>query len=227
MNEWGIPDWTDPASYGETGDWHLWRWRWEFYRRRDDLRLDYVNFAEDHYLDLLKLAEVLEDPTYNEETISKPGTRNFSVTAPGCSGKYGYPSIPNPAFGDHCIRDIWPIYDLDEDVSFCYSPNEDDQVVPIGMDTKNFAILFNLEKRLGPQLLAAKEELSRHQHCKLGQLVQKRRQPEKWLEYLRALDGAEDGASLSQIAEILQHKAQTQQGARDTLKAARRLRTNF
>lgn len=38
MNEWGIPDWRDPSSYGDVERWKTDRWRWEFRRRRDDLR---------------------------------------------------------------------------------------------------------------------------------------------------------------------------------------------
>lgn len=37
--EWGLPDWRDAASYGEVKEWTFMRWRWEFYRRRDDLRV--------------------------------------------------------------------------------------------------------------------------------------------------------------------------------------------
>ena len=38
MNEWGIPDWRDAQAYGDTSKWTIYRWRWEFYRRRSDLR---------------------------------------------------------------------------------------------------------------------------------------------------------------------------------------------
>jgi hypothetical protein len=39
LNEWGIPDYRDLAGYGQVGDWTRDRWRWEFSRLREDLRL--------------------------------------------------------------------------------------------------------------------------------------------------------------------------------------------
>ena len=42
MNEWGIPDWRDPNAYGDTTQWNKLNWRWEFIRRRDDYREDFL-----------------------------------------------------------------------------------------------------------------------------------------------------------------------------------------
>lgn len=38
MNEWGIPDWRNPATYGDVLIWSYMRWRWEFRRRLDIFR---------------------------------------------------------------------------------------------------------------------------------------------------------------------------------------------
>ena len=47
LNEWGIPNWRDAAAYGDVTDWTLDRWRWEFFRRRPDLRAFFDQWADD------------------------------------------------------------------------------------------------------------------------------------------------------------------------------------
>jgi hypothetical protein len=42
MTDWGIPDWHDPRAYGDTKRWSEHRWRWEFTRRREDCRADFL-----------------------------------------------------------------------------------------------------------------------------------------------------------------------------------------
>jgi hypothetical protein len=41
-HDWGIPNWLDSASYGDTTKWSWDRWHWEFTRRRDDVRRDFL-----------------------------------------------------------------------------------------------------------------------------------------------------------------------------------------
>ncbi|WP_316857864.1 hypothetical protein [uncultured Cohaesibacter sp.] len=50
MNEWGIPDWKDENAYPKHhNEWSIKRWRWEFYRRRDDLREYFDRWAQETY----------------------------------------------------------------------------------------------------------------------------------------------------------------------------------
>jgi hypothetical protein len=42
MADWGIPSWLDQRAYGDTKRWSEYRWRWEFIRRRQDCREDFL-----------------------------------------------------------------------------------------------------------------------------------------------------------------------------------------
>jgi hypothetical protein len=39
---WGLPDWRDAVAYSNYSEWDLDRWHWEFLRRRNDYRRDYM-----------------------------------------------------------------------------------------------------------------------------------------------------------------------------------------
>jgi len=45
----GTPDWRDAAAYGDVKRWTLGRWRWEFSRRRHDVRALFDERAEPQY----------------------------------------------------------------------------------------------------------------------------------------------------------------------------------
>ncbi|QFT62069.1 hypothetical protein [Roseivivax sp. THAF30] len=195
MNDWGIPDWTDPLAYGDTEGWHLWRWRWEFYRRREDLRKDYMENLEQAYRNDLWLRDKLKDTKIIFGQVKELGDRSFKVPAPGCDEKYGYPALPHPAYGDHPIVDICPIRDRDEDVGLVSGEWFDDGIGTIGIQPNEMAIVFKLDKPLSAQLKAAKEELSRQQRVRSseGRTVRKTRpSPADRLAYLRILDARAD-----------------------------------
>ncbi|MFC3447666.1 hypothetical protein ACFOLL_16990 [Falsochrobactrum ovis] len=62
--EWGLPDWQDESSYGNTSSWSFMRWRWEFTRRRDDYRNDFDNWKDqtyDFWVNARKLENKLPD----------------------------------------------------------------------------------------------------------------------------------------------------------------------
>ena len=46
MADWGIPNWLDAGSYGNTTQWSENRWRWEFTRRREDCRKDFLTYKD-------------------------------------------------------------------------------------------------------------------------------------------------------------------------------------
>lgn len=108
MTDWGLPDWRSPATYGEIDRWSLDRWRWEFYRRRSDLRNYFdENAAEEYRWDLNK------DPH-----AAKPDAVGFYVTASyKARQEFGYVFIGNPRLGnqpDHLIS----YFDMGEVESF-------------------------------------------------------------------------------------------------------------
>lgn len=162
-----------------------------------------MDFADEHYRNCVELSQHLNITDYNEDTIFKPGDKRFTVPSPGCSGKYGYVALPHPAFGDHPLPDLCPIYDRDEDVSFVLPIMAVDEAVTINFKPHNHGVVFNLDKPIEPQLAVAKEELLSKQRFRHGKRVKQPRHPEKWAVYLRVLDADEAGASLSEMAEIL------------------------
>jgi hypothetical protein len=94
---WGLPDWRDPAAYGDVASWDFNRWRWEFYRRRDDLRayfdakMEYILRNKPRDAGIPGLAEM---PTRPEElpfwTI---------VVDSEARARFGYDPLPNPRIG--------------------------------------------------------------------------------------------------------------------------------
>jgi len=96
------------------------------------------------------------------------------------------------------------------------------------LDEHQHAIRFDLNQPLREQIETARETLGARQKKLHGKLIQKRRQTDKWLGYLRGLDGREDGASYAEIATIFPGTAMTAQTARDKLlRQADKLRFNF
>jgi hypothetical protein len=181
-HDWGIPDWLAPGAYGDTGRWSWDRWHWEFTRRRDDVRRDF-------------LAHKGEVPHFQRLQPDQPG---FSTPVLDCHEKYGMSSLPNPAIGDQ------PFY-----VLFAVFLKRYPRPVVVGLpefgtdDLKETDALmkFDLTAPLGDQLEAAQRYLEMKQKRVVGQIVNpSKKHPGKWLAYLRVLDARESGASYAEIA---------------------------
>jgi hypothetical protein len=96
--DWGIPNWRDPASYGDTGKWSWDRWHWEFTRRREDVRRDFLAYRDEAEATPPKsLLRWLGVKRRRRLTPDKPG---FTTPVPDCYEKYGIRQLPNPAIGD-------------------------------------------------------------------------------------------------------------------------------
>lgn len=252
LNEWGIPDWRNPEDYGDVKSWSFDRWRWEFFRRRDDLRKYFDKWAEETYQNDLRLSRsalgidvILPDqPGFCASGNEDPRT------------KFGYLGVPNPRIGPQPAGAIKTVdsyshfvdgskqdieYGLGRQIGgrlrlagvfFTGSQYEflkqtlfDD--FPVRLESNEVALTFNLNDPLEPQLRDAKALLKNQQLERHGKLLQRRRHPLKWLGYLRTLDAREAGASWSEIASLHPSTKQTEQSARDIWKQARDLCFNF
>ena len=235
-NDWGLPDWKDPTAYGETSSWNFMRWRWEFYRRRDDLRSLFDQNAEQTYLECVELYSSSEWQASSQEwekaaRILQPHEPGFTAdcTTEDCR-KFGYVGIPNPRISEQRAHVIFAACNYDGDVPF--QLGEGDRFAE-GKDWRvtqgegEVLARFDLDKPLGPQIDAASNFLSKRQVQRHGRKLQHRRHPIKWLTYLRTLDAREVGASWSEISEILLQTAGTGQTARDTWEQAKALCFNF
>lgn len=217
MNEWGTPDWQDAAAYGDVTGWTFNRWRWEFYRRRDDLRAYFDAHAEETYHHWQKFS-------------GKPGfpAAHFRPHEPGfCAmvneealNAFSYPALPNPRIGEQPWDVIIPNesdgagnimegpsgeYEafrgtLGELLDFCDVKLNDEQRAMLGhalgsrpapLEAGEMAVTFDLNKPIEPQVTHARKILRWHQGDIHGKRLQKRRHPARWLEYLRTLDARE------------------------------------
>jgi hypothetical protein len=216
MTDWGIPDWRDPSAYGDTSDWSEPRWHWEFVRRREDCRIDFISYAEQNYLEDLKLSENIlkaQNGSLVDESplgvslhmlaqrlkvigqpyiVKHPSEPGFTAYVPDCREKYQLWRLPNPAISEQ-LSSVLQIarpfaYRLPEDVFATTLPPEELAIV--------FNITIPIQEQLEQARLQKHEELFGH-----PVLSRKRKHQAKWLTYLRVLDARESGASWSSIAK--------------------------
>lgn len=217
LNEWGVPDWRKPENYGSTEGWSRDRWRWEFIRRRADVRAAFDEGAEDTYRYLVKFAGMEGFPAAH----LRPDEPGFTVAHP-LALEVELPRLPNPRIGDQdsvlAFRDASAVV---------HTFNSEQP--PDGFERFD----FDLSKPIEPQIETARHVLKELQVIEHGKLIQKRRHPKKWLTYLRVLDGREAGASWRELTVLLPHRNGSEQSARDVwqqataLQEAEALRFNF
>jgi len=252
-NAWGIPDWRDPAAYGEVTRWTFNRWRWEFYRRRDDLREYFDARAEETFKHWKKYAG---KPGFPVAPLRPEEPGFCAIVDTEARARFGYSGLPNPRIGEQPASAIWP-YEHDgvgnyieggrtghagsrgtfgelltavgvvltEEQAFILEHSL--ACLPVPLAPHEIALTFDLNRPLEPQLAHARDILRRSQSDLHGKPLQKRRHPGKWMGYLRTLDAREDGASWAEIAALHPKTAQTEQTARDVWGQARGLCFNF
>lgn len=238
MNEWGVPDWQEPQAYGDTSEWDLMRWRWEFYRRRDDLRAYFDTNAERTFMRCCEARGALPDgsngtwPDGTKGSVLRPDEPGFTAHCDWATAqRLGYMGIPNPRISDQPDRVIFAYFDYPGcNTSFCLGkgkpfPAKPELEVPVCEGQA--AVVFDLSKPLGPQLKAATDWLKWQQSKTQGEVTTGRFQKSKWPGYLRALDARSAGASLADIARIFPDTEGTPQTGRDKLRQAIALRDNF
>ncbi len=228
-NEWGIPDWRDVAAYGNWKSWSYMRWRWEFYRRRDDLRAAFDACAEQTYRAMA--AHYPPWPDGSMGRVLQPHQPGF-VARLYCdeAKKFGYTGLPNPRISAQPARVIFAALDYPGNNRMMLGKGSRYPGIPeheIGIGDGEMAVVFDLDKPIGPQLEQLNDTLRGWQIERHGKALQTRSQKEKWFGYLRTLDAEDAGASWRVISELHPHKAQTSQSGRDAYAAANALRFNF
>jgi hypothetical protein len=105
MNEWGTPDWRDAAAYGDVKRWSFDRWRWEFYRRRDDLREYFDARADAQYENYAWFRRQL-----GKSAPPAPDEPGFLLWRSGTMTRktFGYERLPNPRIGEQPPEAIIP-----------------------------------------------------------------------------------------------------------------------
>lgn len=212
MNGWGIPDWLDAASYGAPTKWTRNRWRWEFVRRRDDVRAAFDEQAESCYRHVSQFAGKEGFATAH----LRPEEPGFTAMHP-LALSLGLPRLPNPRISDQPCPVI-AFRDWEDTVMMHVS-----EYPPDGFKR----IDFDLRKPIEPQLAFAKYVLKEEQALENGKSIQRRRHPAKWLTYLRVLDGRAAGALWADLTVILPFRNGTEKAAQETWEQADALRFNF
>jgi hypothetical protein len=191
MIDWGIPNWLDKRAYGDTKRWSENRWRWEFIRRRQDCREDFLAYKDrtvSHY------EEVYAKMQYSGRLL-RPNEAGFVAEVPGCYQRYGLANLPNPAIGDQPFYII--IFRKRGPILLVHAGEE----INSRFKTTDAIVIFDLTAPIGDQVEGAREMLKYQQELKLGHFVHPgKKHPTKWLAYLRTLDAKDSGASLTQIA---------------------------
>ena len=234
----GTPDWRDAAAYGDVKRWALGRWRWEFFRRRDDALAFFDARAEPQYegdlaewqracarndLEPAERAFILDHPP------RQPHDPRFQVRCtPEEQDRFGYMAIYNPRIGE--VSNWENVVEQRDSFEWSVSGERGDKVLPSRkLEKHHVVIAFSTDRPLEKQIQDAEQYLIGLQKYRHGRRLKKPRQTSKWSGYLRALDARDAGAKLWQIAEILP-KAQgrrDEQAAGKVLKQAERLQFDF
>lgn len=248
LNEWGIPNWRDRSAYGDVKGWSNNRWRWEFFRRRKDLRQCFdqgIRRTEQYYARNAG-ARGLPDTPLNRTDLYFTVALNEEQR-----NRFGYKWLVNPRIGNQPEELIRPVmFDAIEGDGMVKMPArhtlEDvlrmanirlteeqrqgviwppDQAL-LSIEADEVVIAFNLERPLVPQIDNSKAWLQEI-YAEQRRPVRRTRYEQKWLGYLRTLDAHEAGASWSDIAAIHPRTAGKPQTARDIWQAAEALRFKF
>ena len=208
--QWGIPDWRDTTAYVFTECSEPWRtnlYRWEFLRRRPDYREDWLRYLPQTVKTYRKGA--LADPWKVAAEFGSVNLHNFICTPEhpeyrvhmaGSVEKYRLAFLINPVFANLQVTFV-----------STSEPGvmEPGQVVKSPIRSIRWivpkdccAIAFNYRLPLKPQLERAEQNLQM-----LREFLQirntNRKRPNKYLDYLRALDAEANGATYEEICKVL------------------------
>lgn len=200
-NQWGLPDWRDETAYALPGNAHIFYWKWQFTRRREDYRVAWVEAWEHKHPELK-----LRDP----DTAAHPD-----------SGKYGMFYLANPALTEYPKGTFQPL----PGTSTHHIADFDEQRAHFMRGY--ISIEFDLKKPLKEQIDRAAHTLAQ---CatEFGEAKDRRQHVGKWPTYLRVLDAREDGQTWDAIArEVLKYTRNEPQAAKQVWDAARQLMFNF
>ena len=171
-----------------------------------------------------------------KDRVLKPTEPGFVATMPG-PYKYGLAGLPNPRISEQpsYVRTFAPSTGgatMGQGQEFLAGG----EGVSVDAWEGAVAIVFDLAQSIDAQIEGWREFLKSEQQRRHGKVIARQRQPKKkmpdlWLRYLRALDAKECGASLKGIADAVivenEKTVATPQSARAILELAQALQFNF
>lgn len=192
---WGLPNWRDADAYAEFSAFTLERWRWEFTRRRPDIRKAFQEMKQIS-LDMLASDPGYEPPPPGEgRHWDEPGF----WACPPHPNPFQMAGIPNPAISDQSLLEGLFDRSLGGRVEFGRADPWEFEALHHVILPKGYALVtVDLDKPIRPQLRSAEAELS-----SFSDAVTRRPRMDKWVQHLRVLDAREDGASWKEIASAV------------------------
>ena len=172
--EWGLPDWRDEGSYGETEAWDVMRWRWEFSRRREDLRSAFDKRADQTYRECVEMYSNPENfavyGKYHEGYVLTPDQPRFTARGYLDDG-FGYVGIPNPRISEQPIDVIFSLDGYAGGSVSVFRGVERDKNgarVDFSLEDNQAAATIDLTKPLAGQIDALQRMLEREQVKRFG-----------------------------------------------------------
>lgn len=234
LNEWGVPHWQDAEAYCFPPDWTRNRWRWEFYRRRADLREYFDRWAGKTYEQNLDCNE--------GRSIDAPGFFAYGNDAESRSAtkEFGYVGIPNPRIGDQSVGSIRPFLEIIKQPLTVVSGFDQETysrgVLGAGrgrheilLGPNEVAIRFDLDQHVEVQIKRARQVLAKRQKLFDKKPKISRFHFDRFPNYLRVIDADDDGAKSLEIAAFLpkHHSDRNPKTADNVLKQARAMQFSF
>jgi hypothetical protein len=228
--DWGVPDWREPSNYADCNGWTIAQWRWEFFRRRRDLREYFDAFAQSSYDRALEFHARF--PEHSPLAPLSPDQPDFVAIDINTSRAeiprpppFGYSrGVPNPRLSNHSDHTLF--WDGSNSIGIVENAT-------VRVSGNEMAITFRLDRPLRDQLKLAETVLKDWQRHSHGRPIQRRAHLTKWPDYLRILDAREDGATWLEIySEIVAPTGRYSfqnppDPARDAWNAAREVQFNF
>jgi hypothetical protein len=176
QQDWGVPDWRDAKAYPKTNQISLTLWKWEFLRRDEGYRKDWLS--------------------YQAKGVSADAPKVYEAT-PEHREKYRLTSLPNPADPSPKNLYFWPT-----EARLFFGDEEQDGLVEIKLPDTHVAVVFDLEKSIPEQVRRVKDSLLDIQKKRLGH-IKRTRGSNKWTLLLRILDAKASGKKFTYIGKEL------------------------
>jgi hypothetical protein len=243
-NEWGIPDWRNADAYGDWRSWSDARWRWEFCRREDELRDEFDKEAK----------RLVAAPSEEIEFLSFVRSLPFVNPSKSVQQKFGYRVLPNPRLSadplqiwlidpEHSYLPVWaarPLRETFVEQGLAFTSDAGVALghllnaTPVSIDCDQFAVVFDLNYPLIPQIEATKARLESlyrstskvaRPRDSLSGTAENPRDPleDQFLALLRTLDADAANVGYREITKLHPRCDATPATRRDKLKQARKI----
>jgi hypothetical protein len=212
---WGVPDWRNAAAYEAQRSPR--QWRWEFLRRRQDYREDWLM----HYEPSRREAPAIFGNMPLPEGVTSWEDHYSGIASfPDSAWKYGIAPLIDPS--RTCSEfELWQFFQITPPYFLHFASRERFQEMK---DTGHALVAFDLNRPLGEQLRSAKARLKRAQVELLGSASDWRRHEDKWPLYLRVIDARDAGETWESIGvHVLGRTEDAAQHARNTHEQATEL----